>query len=231
MPVHPGGLADTRRRTPQHVCRLQRYHPTQGRGHPSPRLPRRVCVSRRRRQHGRQPLRPPHGVQHRLHRLNKSTPRALTVTSAAAASSSSAPAERREPSQWGLRRTWNGSGYSQGTRRRPVALADEVRARTGAHVEGGGIEDAAEVTRAADILVNATPVGMSPNIGASPVARRGAPWGAPRLRPRLQPREDPTARRRREGGARTLSGGCLCSSTRGRRRYASGRGGRRPRRS
>jgi shikimate 5-dehydrogenase len=41
------------------------------------------------------------------------------------------------------------------------ALADEVRARTGAYVEGGGIEDAAEVTRAADILVNATPVGMS----------------------------------------------------------------------
>ncbi len=50
------------------------------------------------------------------------------------------------------------------------ALTDEVRARTGANVEGGGIEDAAEVTRAADILVNATPVGMSPNIGASPVA-------------------------------------------------------------
>ena len=49
-------------------------------------------------------------------------------------------------------------------------LAGEVRARTGAIVEGGSIEDAEEVTRVADILVNATPVGMSPNIGTSPVA-------------------------------------------------------------
>jgi shikimate dehydrogenase len=50
-----------------------------------------------------------------------------------------------------------------------LALAGEVRARTGAIVEGGGIEDSAKNIHAADILVNATPVGMSPNIGASPV--------------------------------------------------------------
>lgn len=49
------------------------------------------------------------------------------------------------------------------------ALASEVHARTGARAEGGDIEDAAESIRAADILVNATPVGMTPNVGASPV--------------------------------------------------------------
>jgi shikimate dehydrogenase len=50
-----------------------------------------------------------------------------------------------------------------------LALAGEVRARTGAIVEGVGVEDSVENIHAADILVNATPVGMSPNIGASPV--------------------------------------------------------------
>ena len=49
------------------------------------------------------------------------------------------------------------------------ALAEQVRGRTEAEVQGRGLGEAVETIRSADILVNATPVGMSPKIDCSPV--------------------------------------------------------------
>jgi shikimate dehydrogenase len=49
------------------------------------------------------------------------------------------------------------------------ALAKQVRGQADAEVRGGGLGEAAETIRSADILVNATPVGMSPDRDRSPV--------------------------------------------------------------
>ena len=48
-------------------------------------------------------------------------------------------------------------------------LVEEVRSRTGAFIESCGIDEVRDVVGSADILINATPVGMSPNSGCSPV--------------------------------------------------------------
>jgi shikimate dehydrogenase len=49
------------------------------------------------------------------------------------------------------------------------SLARDVRGRTGAEIRGGDLGEAEKIISSADILVNATPVGMSPNVGVSPV--------------------------------------------------------------
>ncbi len=49
------------------------------------------------------------------------------------------------------------------------SLAEELRWRTGAEVHGGGMVEAGKILSSADILINATPVGMSPNKDLSPI--------------------------------------------------------------
>jgi shikimate dehydrogenase len=49
------------------------------------------------------------------------------------------------------------------------ALAAEVAEHTGAEIHAAGIEEASKVTPHADVLVNATPVGMHPNTDTSPI--------------------------------------------------------------
>ncbi len=49
------------------------------------------------------------------------------------------------------------------------SLARDVRGRTGVEIRGGDIGGAGKILSSADILVNATPVGMSPHWGMSPI--------------------------------------------------------------
>jgi shikimate dehydrogenase len=49
------------------------------------------------------------------------------------------------------------------------SLAGQMRAHSGADFRAGGLDEAAKALRSADILVNATPVGMHPNVDSTPV--------------------------------------------------------------
>lgn len=49
------------------------------------------------------------------------------------------------------------------------SLARDVMGRTGVEIRGGDIGGAGKILSSADILVNATPVGMSPHWGVSPI--------------------------------------------------------------
>jgi shikimate dehydrogenase len=87
-----------------------------------------------------------------------------------------------------------------------LALGGEVHARTGATIQGGGIEDAAESIRAADILVNATPVGMSPNIGSSPAPAEALHGGLLVFDLVYNPERTQLLADAEKAGARTLGG-------------------------
>jgi shikimate dehydrogenase len=52
------------------------------------------------------------------------------------------------------------------------SLAKQVRATLNSEVQGKDLREAAEVIHTADILINATPVGMHPHVDASPVEAR-----------------------------------------------------------
>lgn len=52
------------------------------------------------------------------------------------------------------------------------SLAKQVRGRTPWEIRGGDFVEAAKIIQSADILVNATPVGMHPNVDASPIHAR-----------------------------------------------------------
>jgi len=55
------------------------------------------------------------------------------------------------------------------TRRKALDLAEYLSEKTGVQVKGGGLEELEKRIKEADILINATSVGMSPNTQRSPV--------------------------------------------------------------
>jgi shikimate dehydrogenase len=84
-------------------------------------------------------------------------------------------------------------------------LAGRLRAR-GANVTAAGLEDLTELTRAADGLVNATPVGMEgrPGLPLDPALLRRDLWVADIV---YRPLETGLLRAARDRGCRTLNGG------------------------
>ena len=48
-------------------------------------------------------------------------------------------------------------------------LAQQIRRQKGCEIQGGGLADAAKAINNADLLVNATPIGMHPGVDATPI--------------------------------------------------------------
>jgi shikimate dehydrogenase len=86
------------------------------------------------------------------------------------------------------------------------ALAGEVRGQTGAEIRGGDLGGVGELLSSADILVNATPVGMSPNKGESPVEARALHTGLLVFDLVYNPERTRLLRDAEAAGARTLGG-------------------------
>jgi shikimate dehydrogenase len=86
------------------------------------------------------------------------------------------------------------------------ALAAEVAEHTGAEIHAAGIGEASKVTPYADVLVNATPAGMHPNVGSTPIEAGALHRGLLVFDLVYNPEKTRLLREAEAAGARTVGG-------------------------